>query len=207
MKVALLVATVLVALADWWSRWKDDARVERWAKPLATIGVIGLALVSGAPGDRVAVAVVALVLCLAGDVFLMPMLDKFVLCLASFLLGHLVFIVLFVKYGLDNPTLGGIALMMAAVLIASVGMVVVKGAAAKDRALKTPVLAYLCVISAMAAVGWATGLPWVIAGSTLFVVSDAVLGYRQFVQARPWMPVAIMVTYHGAIASLALSLW
>ncbi len=207
MKVALLVATVLVALADWWSRWKDDARVERWAKPLATIGVIGLALVSGAPGDRVAVAVVALVLCLAGDVFLMPMLDKFVLGLASFLLGHLVFIVLFVKYGLDNPTLGGIALMMAAVLIASVGMVVVKGAAAKDRALKTPVLAYLCVISAMAAVGWATGLPWVIAGSTLFVVSDAVLGYRQFVQARPWMPVAIMVTYHGAIASLALSLW
>ena len=207
MKVALLVATVLVALADWWSRWKDDARVERWAKPLATIGVIGLALVSGAPGDRVAVAVVALVLCLAGDVFLMPMLDKFVLGLASFLLGHLVFIVLFVKYGLDNPTLGGIDLMMAAVLIASVGMVVVKGAAAKDRALKTPVLAYLCVISAMAAVGWATGLPWVIAGSTLFVVSDAVLGYRQFVQARPWMPVAIMVTYHGAIASLALSLW
>ena len=97
--------------------------------------------------------------------------------------------------------------MLAGLLIASVGQVIVRGAKVKDAALRTPVLAYLCVISAMAAFGWATGLPWVIAGSTLFVISDAILGWGQFVRRRAWMPVAIMVTYHGAIGALALSLW
>lgn len=207
MKSALLAVTALVALADWWSRWRHHDGVEQWAKPLATLGVIGLALVSGAPRDQVVVAVIALALCLAGDVFLLPAIDKFVLGLASFLLGHLVFVVLFVKYGLPEARLGGIALVLAGILIASIGQVVVRGAALHDQALKKPVLAYLCVISAMAAVGWATGRWWVIAGTTLFVVSDSILGYRQFVRPRPWMPVAIMVTYHGAIAALALSLW
>lgn len=207
MKVALLVATALVAVADWWSRWRDDDRIERFAKPLATIGVIGLALVSGAPGEQITVAVVALVLCLAGDVFLMPMIDKFVFGLASFLLGHLVFIILFIQYGLDSAPLAGIALVLAGLLIASVGQVIVRGAKLRDPALRTPVLAYLCVISSMAAFGWATRLPWVIAGTTLFVVSDAILGWGQFVRRRNWMPVSIMVTYHAAIGALALSLW
>jgi uncharacterized membrane protein YhhN len=206
-KVALLVATALVAAADWWSRWKDDDRIERFAKPLATIGVIGLALVSGAPQEQVAVAVVALVLCLAGDVFLMPAIDRFVFGLASFLLGHLVFIILFIQYGLESAPLAGIALVLAGLLIASVGQVIVRGARQKDPGLRTPVLAYLCVISSMAAFGWATGLPWVIAGTTLFVVSDSILGWGQFVHRKGWMPVAIMVTYHGAIGALALSLW
>ena len=70
--------------------------------PLATIGVIGLALVSGAPTEQIVVATIALVLCLAGDVFLMPMIDKFVFGLASFLLGHLVFVVLFAATGIGN---------------------------------------------------------------------------------------------------------
>ena len=46
-----------------------------------------------------------------------------------------------------------------------------------------------------------TGLPWVIAGTTLFVVSDSILGWGQFVHRKGWMPVAIMVTYHGAIGA------
>lgn len=194
-------------LADWWSRWRDDDRVERWAKPLATVAVIGLALVSGAPGEQVAVAVVALVLCLAGDVFLMPAVDKFVFGLASFLLGHLVFIVLFVQYGLDELRLAGVAIILSGAVVATVGLAIVKGAAREDPALKLPVLAYLVVISSMAVVGWATGNVWVIVGSALFVLSDSLLGWRQFVREHGWMAVAVMVTYHGAIASLALSLW
>ena len=67
--------------------------------------------------------------------------------------------------------------------------------------------AALLVISAMTIVGWSTGQPWVIVGSTAFVVSDSVLGWRQFVRPAPWMGPVVMVTYHGAIAALALSLW
>ncbi|CAB4362788.1 unannotated protein [freshwater metagenome] len=207
MQVALLIITALTAAADWWSRLSDRQRLESWTKPATTLLVIGLALVSGAPGSRIAVAVVALALCLAGDIALMPVVDKFVVGLASFLFGHLVFIVLFVQYGLDQPRLAGIAILLAAVLVMSIGNIIVRGAATQEAALKAPVTAYLLVISTMTAFGWATGKPWVIVGVTLFVISDSILGWRQFVRTRPWMAVAIMVTYHGAIASLAISLW
>ena len=114
---------------------------------------------------------------------------------------------LFANYGFDAPLAAGLALVAAGLLIATVGAVIVKAATHQDRALRGPVLAYLCVICAMAAAGWATGTPLVIAGSTLFVVSDSILGWRRFVRERPWMDVAVMVTYHLAIGSLALSLW
>lgn len=207
MQVALFITTGLSALANWWSRWRDSDRLEAWSKPLTTILVIGLALASGAPRSQIIVAVVALALCLAGDVALMPAIDKFVVGLASFLLGHVVFIVLFAQYGMDHAVLGAVALVGAVVLAATAGRKIVQGAATQDAALRIPVLAYLAVISSMAVCGWATGKPWVIAGSVLFVLSDSLLGWRQFVREHSWMAVAVMVTYHGAIASLALSLY
>lgn len=207
MQVALLIATALAAVINWWSRIRGNATVETWSKPLTTVLVIGIALVSGAPTDQIVVAVVALALCLLGDVFLMSVVDKFVFGLASFLLGHLVFIVLFVKYGLESTTLAGLALVLAALLGASVGRVIVQGATFADRTLQKPVLAYLVVIMAMAIVGWSTAMPWVIAGTTLFVISDSILGWHQFVGQKRWMSPAVMITYHGAIAALALSLW
>jgi uncharacterized membrane protein YhhN len=206
-QIALLVATGLAALANWWSRLRPNDRLETWSKPLTTVFVIGLALVSGAPTGQIVVAVVALTLCLAGDVALMPAIDKFVVGLAAFLLGHLVFIVLFVQYGLESAPFAGSAVILAALLAATAGNVIVQGAAHADPKLKLPVLAYLVIISSMAVVGWSTAMPWVIAGTTLFVVSDSILGWRQFVNQKSWMPLAVMVTYHGAIASLALSLW
>ncbi|MDO8361587.1 MAG: lysoplasmalogenase [Actinomycetota bacterium] len=207
MQIVLLVATGLAAIANWWSRWRDSKSIELWSKPLTTVLVIGLALASEAPTGHIVVAVVALVLCLAGDVALMPVVDKFVIGLAAFLLGHIAFMVLFVRYGLESSVLAGTMLILAGALVATVGVQIVRGATVADPALRTPVLAYLAVISVMCVCGWATGMGWVIAGSTLFLLSDSVLGWRQFVRDRPWMPVAVMVTYHGAIASLALSLW
>jgi len=205
--VALFLATGLSALTNWWSRWRDSDRVEAWSKPLTTVLVIAVALASGAPTSQITVAVIALVLCLAGDVALMPVIDKFVVGLASFLLGHVVFIVLFAQYGMDHAVLGAVALVAAGLLAATAGRRIVRGAATQDATLRIPVLAYLAVISAMAVCGWATGKPWVIAGSALFVLSDSLLGWRQFVRQHSWMAVAVMVTYHGAIASLALSLY
>jgi uncharacterized membrane protein YhhN len=203
----LLVATALAALTNWWSRFVDNDRVEQWSKPLTTILVIGLALVSGAPTAQVVVATIALTLCLLGDVLLMPAVDNFVGGLAAFLLGHVMFIVLFFQYGLDRINLAGVALMLVALLAAGPGRVIVQGATHADRKLRIPVLAYLLVISTMAVIGWSTSNPWVIAGTTLFVLSDSVLGWRQFVTQRRWMGPAVMITYHGAIICLALSLW
>lgn len=207
MQLTLLVATGLAAFANWWSRLRDSVRLEQWAKPLTTMLVILLAVSSESSTGQVATAIIALVLCLEGDIALLPAVDKFVLGLASFLLGHLVFIALFVQYGMPELVLGGVAMVLVAVLGGTVGARVVQGAARKDPALRIPVAAYLLVISAMAVCGWATGNGWVIAGTTLFLISDALLGWRQFVRPQPWMSLAVMVTYHGAIVSLALSLW
>ena len=98
-------------LRDSWSRIGDRSTVEHWSKPLATIGVIGLALVSGASHTTVGWAVAALTLCLVGDVALLPKIDRFVLGLGAFLLGHLAFIVVFCLQGLHQARLAGIALV------------------------------------------------------------------------------------------------
>jgi uncharacterized membrane protein YhhN len=207
LQITLLVATALAAMANWSSRVRPNARLEEISKPLTTVLVIALALVSGAPGAQIAVATAALVLCLAGDVALLDRIDRFIVGLAAFLVGHLVFIILFAQYGMSHLAWGGVALILVATLVATVGRVIVHAAGAGDATLKLPVAAYLTVISAMAVCGWSTGRPWVIAGTTLFVVSDAVLGWRQFVREESWMALVVMVTYHAAIGSLALSLW
>ncbi len=207
MQVALLTATALFALANWWSRLTTSDRIEAWAKPLTTMLVIGLAIANESPTGRVATAVIALVFCLWGDIALMAPIDNFVLGLASFLIGHVVFIALFVQYGMPHIALGVVALALMAAFAATLGRRIVSGATAKDPSLRIPVMAYLVVISAMTVCGWATGRGWVIAGATLFVISDSLLGWRAFVRERSWMAVAVMVTYHGAIVSLALSLW
>jgi alkenylglycerophosphocholine hydrolase len=206
-QLTMLVATGLAAFTNWWSRLSNSTRVEQWSKPLTTMLVIGMAVASESPTGQVATAIIALALCLEGDIALLPAVDKFVLGLASFLLGHLAFIALFVQYGMSELPLAGVALVLCALLVGTIGGRVVLGAARQDPALRLPVTAYLLVISAMAVCGWATGRGWVIVGTTLFVISDALLGWRQFVRPRPWMGLAVMVTYHAAIVSLALSLW
>ena len=216
MQVTLLAAATLAAITNWFARWRDNEALETWVKPLTTMLVIGLAIANDAEIKYSGIAVVALVLCLEGDIALLPAMDKFIVGLAAFLLGHLAFIVLFVRYGMPHRGLGAIAVGGAVVLAATAGRVIVRGAARKDAALRVPVIAYLLVICSMTVCGWATGRGWVIAGTTLFVISDTLLGWGRFARAdntvantteSKWLATAVMVTYHGAIAALALSLW
>jgi uncharacterized membrane protein YhhN len=204
--VVLTTLTALSALADWWSRLRHLPKVEQISKPLTTLLVIAIAATSGAPNDRLVPSLIALSLCLVGDVALMSIVDKFVVGLAAFLLGHLAFVVAFANAGLTSATFAGLAIVLCALLVAGIGLAIVRGAAMHDTALRRPVLAYLAIISVMAVFAWATANAWIMVGATLFVVSDTVLGWRQFVRERRWMPVTVMMTYHGAITCLALSL-
>jgi alkenylglycerophosphocholine hydrolase len=72
--------------------------------------------------------------------------------------------------------------------------------------LAAPVVGYVLVIGAMVTVAIAVGNAWAIAGAVLFLVSDALIGETRFVAPRSWGPVAVMVTYHLALAGLVLSL-
>ncbi len=135
---------------------------------------------------------------------LLHVVDQFVVGLAAFLLGHIAFIVMFAERGFDRWPMAGVGVLGCALLIGGVAMPIVRGASAKG--LGIPVRAYLVVISSMTVLGWATGNWLIMVGATAFIVSDSILGWGQFVAERTWMHVAIMVTYHLAIVSLALSL-
>jgi uncharacterized membrane protein YhhN len=198
------IATALAAITNWYSRVKVNDRIERISKPLTTIGAIAIAALADGPRSATIVAVVALVLCLIGDVALLPAVDQFVVGLAAFLLGHIAFIVMFALRGFDRWTVSGVAIVGVAALLGTAAVPIVRGASAKG--LGIPVRAYLVVISSMCVLGWATGNWLIMVGATAFIVSDSILGWGQFVAERRWMHLAIMVSYHVAIVSIALSL-
>ena len=202
--IVALIATVAAALANWYSRWKKADRLELISKPLTTIGAIAVAALAGGDGAATVVALIALALCLIGDIALLPAVDRFVIGLAAFLLGHVGFIVMFVLLGLDRWRLAGVAVAGCALLLGTAAVPIVRGAIVKGFGI--PVRAYLVVISSMCVVGWATGNWLIMIGATAFIISDSILGWGQFVTERTWMHLAIMVTYHVAIVSLALSL-
>ena len=202
--IVALIATALAALTNWYSRWRPNDRLELFSKPLTTTGAIAVAALAGGPTTATIVAVVALTLCLVGDVALLPAVDRFVVGLAAFLLGHVAFIVMFVERGLDGRRLAGVAIVGCALLLGTAAVPIIRGATAKGFGM--PVRAYLVVISSMCIVGWSTGNWLIVVGATAFIVSDSILGWGQFVAERRWMHLAIMVTYHVAIVSLAASL-
>jgi alkenylglycerophosphocholine/alkenylglycerophosphoethanolamine hydrolase len=202
--IVAFIATAIFAVANWYSRWKHTDRVELITKPLTTVGAIAIALSADGPRSATVAAVIALTLCLIGDIALLPAVDQFIIGLAAFLLGHIAFVVMFGLRGLDDRPLAGVAILGCAVLLGTAAVPIVRGASAKG--LGIPVRAYLVVISAMTIVGWASGNWLIMLGATAFIISDSILGWGEFVAERTWTHVAIMVTYHTAIVSLALSL-
>jgi uncharacterized membrane protein YhhN len=205
--VVWFVVAAAFASANWWSRWSQHRPTELWSKPLALVALIGaaVALVPDDPTVRVWF-VVALVLCLAGDVFLLGDESWFVPGLVAFLAAHLAYVVGFVFA--DDWRWGYFASMWIGLvpLGVTLGHRILAGAVARRPALRVPVASYLGVISLMVASAAAAGNTWAVAGAMLFLTSDTILGWRQFVARRPWMPVAIMVTYHLAQAALVISL-
>ena len=214
---AAATVAFVVCACNWWSRrpGAGDAtsrRVEAASKPLATLALAALAIVAAtvggadAPTGALVAALVGFALCLGGDVALLPFVDRFVVGLASFLAGHVAFVVMFVLLGLDRPELAVVAIALVSALVLTAGRRIVDGARRESTALRRPVQTYLAVISSMAVVGFATGRPAAVVGSALFVASDAILGWNKFVRQRRWMPIGVMTTYHGALAGLAWSL-
>ena len=188
--------------------------VARGSKPLeylckpATLALLtGVALALHPVHDaRRTAFVVALLLSLAGDVFLMLPRDLFAGGLASFLLGHVAYV-----YGFRRGPGSTAALVGAAVwfsgITAPLGWRVVSGV--RDRGhseLIGPVVAYMAVLLAMVVTAMGTLEPLAALGATLFLFSDTVLAWNRFVRALSWGPLAVIVSYHLAQGLLVLSL-
>ncbi len=201
---AFLVVAAICAVGNWIAVARGATRLMYVCKPATLVFLIAVALaVDPVHSDERTWFVVALVLSLLGDIFLMLPQDRFVFGLASFLFGHVAYIV-----GLNLHTEGLWLLGIPVVLIAALLAVrMVRGIRASgQQELLGPVIAYVVVIAAMGASAVASGNVVAAVGALLFMASDSLIGETRFVQPRAWGGVAIMVTYHLGQAGLVLSL-
>lgn len=204
---SLIVATLVVAAADWWAVATDRRDIEYVLKPATMVVLIAAAVALADPvsGAARALFVVALVFSLAGDVFLMLGEKLFIAGLASFLVAHIFYVVGLTQFDLSIPVLV-IGVVAVCVLAAVIGSRIVRGAGGVDVRLSGPVGAYIGVISLMVVFSAATLIPVAIAGAVLFYISDAVLGWNRFVAPLPNARIAIMSTYHLGQIGLVLAL-
>jgi uncharacterized membrane protein YhhN len=205
--LALLGVTLAVGLVDWVAVGQGRRRVEYVAKPATMVVLIAAALAIDPADDAQRTwFVVALVLSLAGDVFLMVPRDLFVAGLASFLLGHLAYIA-----GLWSGETSVAGLVVAAGFVAValplLGVRILRAVrSGSEPELIAPVALYVAVISAMVVSAGASGSPLALGGAVSFYASDALIAWNRFVAQLPWARVAIMVTYHLAQVALVASL-
>ena len=186
-----------------------NTSLEYVCKPAVMAALIGVAVtLDPAQAGRRDWFVAALVLSMLGDVFLMLPRDLFVAGLTSFLLAHLAYVVGFRVHGGHGGSAAAWALAAAGVLAVDVVLArpVLSAVRRRHRELFVPVVVYVVVISTMVSAALATGIGLAIAGAVLFFASDTLIAWNRFVAPRPWMRLAIIVTYHLGQGGLVLSL-
>lgn len=205
--IAILVIAATMSLVDWVAVARNNAQLEYVSKPSATLAfLLTAATLDVAHNAPWSWRICAFVMCIAGDVFLMLPKDTFVPGLASFAVAQILFTVSFAT-GETTATrvlIGIVILVPVALLLARRFVTAIKKSSHNELVL--PVCMYMVVISAMAVAAIANGSPVAIAGALIFMLSDSLIAETRFVSAKPWHSVGIMVTYHAALAGLALSL-
>lgn len=209
LSVAAAVSGLLAIAAD----WEERRRPPFYAlKPLTTILVVGIAASRSVEGTYALLVLGALVLSLAGDVFLMfgdgaRKDDRaFIAGLGSFLLAHIAFVVAFLQ-GVKSPQLPS---WLAALAAYAIGLMwVLLPRAGK---LKLPVLVYCLALAAMAFTAAARHASFAdraslcaLLGALLFTASDSLLGCRRFIGPYRHAQALILSTYWGAIGLIAWS--
>jgi uncharacterized membrane protein YhhN len=204
----LIFTLALVAAAgNWIAVHRENKSLEYLCKPLTMLILIGGALALDADDSTMQTwFVIALVLCVIGDVFLMLPQDLFVFGLASFLLGHIAYVIGMISGGIDVAPMG-VGIVLVAIAIGVIGMTIMRAVRQGEAPeLFGPVVAYMVVISTMVAVAFGTGHPAAIIGAALFYASDSLIAWNRFVRPIRNNQLAIMVTYHLAQFGLVLSL-
>jgi uncharacterized membrane protein YhhN len=202
-----LALAAIASAGDLTSILRHDRRLEFATKPAVMVLLIVAALLlrPASQGER-ALFLVALVLGLAGDVFLM-LPDRFLIPgIAAFLLGHLAYVVGFRFAGFNVAGLI-IGLTIAAV---TAGLLLRRILGALEQSgrtsLRYPVLAYAIVISLMTVSATASGNLVAAAGGLLFFFSDVIFAWYRFVKPVRWGQPVNIVMYQTGQALLVLSL-
>lgn len=141
--------------------------------------------------------------CLIGD----ATLQWFFIGLTAFFIGHLFYIIGFLKeWRFSLPkSLSAIPLLLFAVWIGY--QLVNQLQADGETAFMIPVIAYIAIIMFMTFTAIMTGNRWAILGSILFIISDSVLSWNMFISGFTSAHEIIMLTYYGAQFLIAHSLF
>ena len=205
--VVWLAFAAVACVVDWAAVHRQSPRLEYVAKPMATVLFLLVAL--SAQTEQKApqlLLVVALVFCIFGDVFLMLPRDAFVSGLASFAVAQLL---LTASFAAQDPTANRL-LIGIVVAVPVVGLLARRfvGALLRvgRRELVVPVVVYMVVITMMVVSSVAGGTIIGVVGALAFMGSDSLIAETRFVRTREWHGVAIMVTYHLALAGLVIGL-
>lgn len=207
--IAAAVSGLLAIAADWEERRHRGFLL---LKPLTTLLIIAIAATGPVGNDYTRYVLLALVLSLFGDVFLMfgdgaRTRDRaFIAGLACFLLAHIAFVAAFVQ-GLQAPDLPS---WLAVIVFLAAGYLFVM--LPRAGAMKLPVLVYTLVLAAMVfaaaarheSIGDDASLRALL-GALLFMVSDSLLGWRRFGRRFRYAQALILSTYWGAIGLIAWS--
>jgi uncharacterized membrane protein YhhN len=168
--------------------WAEYTRSHRgvWlAKPLASVAFVWAAVAAGALGSGYGqLVLLALVLCLLGDVLLIP-LDRpavFRAGVFAFLAGHVAYSAAFLARPLGVAGLVAGGALMAVVLVAVLRWL----GPSLPPDMRTPVRIYMVVIGLMTALACgvsAGGGPWAVAvGALAFAASDVSVARDRFVR-------------------------
>jgi uncharacterized membrane protein YhhN len=213
----LALSALVVGAADWVAVARRRKSAEYVLKPLTMVVLIAAAAVLGGdePGARWQFTVAALVLSLAGDVFLMLPNDLFLPGLASFLLAHVAYVAAFNPAAAPFWWVVGAAVGLL-LLVTPIYVLLFRGMRRSgQQEMAVPVAVYTLalgavVASAVATAGrayWGFGRAGLaILAAVLFAVSDGLIGWTRFVKDYSWAPVAIIATYHLAQVGLVIAL-
>ena len=210
MNLAALGAFALAAIAsagDLVSILRHAKRLEYATKPAVMILLIAAAvLLHPASESERALFVVALVLGLVGDVFLMLPDGYLIPGIAAFLAGHLAYAAgfRFAGFALIGLVAGlVIVFATAGLFLRRILLAVESGGRAH---LRNPVVAYAIVISLMTVSATASGNLVAAAGGLLFFFSDVIFAWYRFVKPVRWGQPVNIVMYQAGQALLVLSL-
>ncbi len=183
------------------------ARLRAVSKTLASTGFLGTALTAGALESPYGWAVLAaLFLSWWGDVFLLGKSQgMFLAGLVSFLLGHVAFGAAFVVRGADP-----LAVVATAAAASLPALAVWRWLGPHlEGGMRTPVRAYVVVISTMVALSVGTtallGNVWITVGAVMFYLSDLAVARDRFVAPGFTNRLWGLPLYYGAQLILALT--
>lgn len=193
-----------------WAERREDARLRWSAKPAASLCFILTALAAGALDSIYGLWVLtALILCMAGDVFLIPSGRKtFLAGMGAFAAGHAAYVGAFLS-GAPAP---GLLFLGAALSMAAFAGFSLRWLWPHLGDFRWPVAAYTAIIAVMAATSVLADPPSmetpalpVIIGAVSFAVSDLSVARQQFVRPAFLNKAWGLPLYFGAQLVLAAS--